>query len=440
MKTGYFGLGIRAVAATAGLLLAAFAPSGWAQGVATLSGTTTNSCSYTTITTQSNGNVTVSCSVTATTTATLTFGSVIGSLSTGANSNATLPVNCAGACGGVAASLAVTTTNVSLGTPTVSFTAAGTQNVIVNGTAPLTAGSAPVTLTVTSIGSATSSTPALNGTMTANVPIVDSAAPGTLAFSPALASVTEGGAAVTVSVTRAASGSSAIDVSVAYSCAVLPTTYTPTFAPDVTGSGTLSWVGPDTTVKTFTINPTTVPGTTAGTVTCTLGATTGGATASTTAYVLTVNKTGTATSCSTQADKTFDLSTGSVWRITGLSLGPNQTGAVKIKPSIGTYTTFLLSTTWPVPSTFAPAGVQFNISDCPGDFTRTLATYCGPYYKTSNRTDKFSSTNTSPGYCMTPDPTKTYYYNIRFVSPSTGLSTCSAASCAVNVDLSPQTP
>lgn len=432
MKTGILGWALRGAFAMTGLLLAA-APT-WAAGTATLAGATTNTCSYTSITTLPNGDVTVTCSTTAPTTATISFGSVVGSLSTVMNSAATVPVNCAGACAGVQVGLAVSTTNVSLSAPSVSFTAAGTQSVFANGTAPLTAGSAPVTLTVTSIGSATSSTPALNGTLTTNVPIVDATTPGTLAFSPTAATATEGGAAVTVSVTRTGSGSAAGDVSVAYSCTALPTGYAPTFAP--AASGTLSWVGADATAKTFTITPTTIPATTAGSVTCTLGAATGtpAPTVSTASYVLTVNKASTGGTCTTVADKEYDLSTGTLSRANVL-MGGGHTAAIKIKAQLGTTTSFTGSATWPIPGYASPSSVQVNIAECPGDFTTSIAPICGPRYTTTGFSTRFSSLNrVESWYCDNLDPAKVYYINLRYIT-SAGASACATTTCSMYLDL-----
>ena len=298
-----------AAALAAGLL--AFAPISWAQGVATLTGAAGNSCSYTQVTTLPNGNITVTCGA-AVNSATITIGTV-GSLDAGLPDTANVPVACSGTgCNGVAVSVAVSPAVAGIdviGTATHTYAGASTQTFNVGGTAPASGTAfATVVVTVTSRGTASTTTPDLNGTVSKNVAIVDTTAAGTLSFSPTLASVTEGAAALNVSVLRTGSGAQAITATVAYSCSVLPAGYTPGFTP--AASGTLTWTGNDATAKTITINPTAVPDTVAGTVTCTLGGTTGGAIADTTQFVLTVNKAGGGGNCTTVADQSLEHGDG----------------------------------------------------------------------------------------------------------------------------------
>ncbi len=211
-----------AAALAAGLL--AFAPASWAQGVATLSGAAGNSCSYTQVTTLPNGNITVTCGA-AVNSATITIGTV-GSLDAGLPDTANVPVACSGTgCNGVAVSVAVSPAVAGvdvIGTATHTYAGASTQTFNVGGTAPASGTAfATVVVTVTSQGTASTTTPDLNGTVSKNIAIVDTTAAGTLSFSPTLASVTEGAAAVNVSVLRTGSGAQAATVTVAYSCSTL---------------------------------------------------------------------------------------------------------------------------------------------------------------------------------------------------------------------------
>ena len=102
--------------------------------------------------------------------------------------------------------------------------------------------------TVTLTLSAPTGGAALGATKTAVLTIRDNDAPGTLAFSAASTSVSEGAGSVTLTVTR--SGGSAGAVSVAY--ATLPGTASA--GSDFTAkTGTLSWPTGDTTARTITI-------------------------------------------------------------------------------------------------------------------------------------------------------------------------------------------
>lgn len=429
-----------AAALAAGLL--ALAPASWAQGVATLSGTTANSCSYTSVTTLPNGNITVTCGAAANS-ATISIGAV-GSLDAGLPSNVQIPVSCAGTgcSGGVAISVAISPARpgVSLiGTTTHTFTGTGSQSFTVGGDATTTVGNATFEVTLTDQGTATSTTPAVGGTVVKSVPIVDVTSPGTLSFSPTLATVTEGAAAINVSVLRTGSGAQAATVSVAYSCSALPAGYTPGFTPGA--SGTLTWTGNDATAKTITINPTVVPDTVAGTVTCTLGATTGGAVADTTQFVLTVNKVGGGGTCTTFADQNLDLSTSPTSsRVTATGSG-TKTAATKVAitrvytgGATGTLSDVGLSNATGYTTS---TGIQFNVSECPGDFTTTLGPGCGATFSTRMPyTIRFTTVaGAGTSYCRV-DPAKKYYINTRYVNPATGASTCAVGkTCGTYVNV-----
>lgn len=438
----YFSFSVARVITTAAALaggLSAFSSPGFAQGVATLSGTGGNSCTYTSVTTLPNGNITVACGAAANS-ATITIGTV-GSLDAGLPDTASVPVACAGTgCNGVAISVVVSPAVAGIdviGTATHNYSGASTQTFNVGGTAPATGTTqATVVVTVTSQGMAATTTPDLNGTVSKNIAIVNSTAAGTLSFSPPLASVTEGAAPVNVSVLRTGSGAQASDVSVAYSCSTLPAGYAPGITP--AASGTLSWTGNDATAKTITINPTTVPDTVAGTVTCTLGATTGGAIADTTQFVLTVNKAGAGSSCVTTADQNLDLSTNpSASRVTATGFGTRTSATkVSITRSYVTGQTGQLSQVGLSHATgyTTALGVQFNVSECPGDFTTSMGPGCGATFSTRMPyTIRFTTVGTT-GYCNV-DPTKKYYINTRFVNPTSGASTCPSGTCGLYVNL-----
>ena len=418
-----------AAALAAGLL--AFAPASWAQGVATLSGTTTNSCSYTSVTTLPNGNITVTCGAAANS-ATISIGAV-GSLDAGLPSNVQIPVSCAGTgCSGVAISVTINPAKAGvslIGATTHTYTGAGSQNFTVGGDATTTTGTATFEVTLTDQGTAATTTPALNGTVTKGIPIVDVTSPGTLSFSPTLASVTEGAAAVNISVLRTGSGAQAATVSVAYTCAALPAGYAPPITP--AASGTLTWTGSDATAKVISINPTTVPDTVAGTVTCTLGATTGGAVADTTQFVLTVNKAGGGGTCTTVADQNQSLVAGTVTRVTAAASG-TKTSAVQIATVRNGATLSYIGLTYPAPGNNTPTGMQYNLSACPGDFVTTMGTGCGPYYTTRGSGTLKVTTAAGNNYCRL-EPGKNYYMNVRFVNPANGASTCASGTCGAYV-------
>ena len=87
-----------------------------------------------------------------------------------------------------------------------------------------------------------------------------------------------------------------------------------------------------------------------------------------------------------------------------------------------------------------PAGVQYQISECPGDFTPNTLTppeRCGGYFaSSSNASVNVSAAAVTNIYVCKLDPLKTYYLNIRFVNPATGVSTCPATkTCGINVNL-----
>ena len=417
--------------------LGAVAPSSWAQGVVTLTGATSPTCTYTQITTLPNGNVTVTCSAAANT-ATIAFGTAIGSLSTAADpSSAQLPVSCSGSCTGVQVALSVTSPAAGVSvTSTLSFGAAGLLNATVNGSGPLAPGNATIALQVTAAGAGVTTTPAVNGaTINGTVPIVDATQPGSLAFSPASATVIEGGAIQTVNVTRTGAGAAAPTVTVDYACTVAPVDYLPAITPSATG--TLTWLNNDATAKPITINPTIVPTTTAGSVTCALTNPTGGATSSTTPYVLTVSK-NVAGTCTTVADQTVDLSTGITFRgVVNVGPGPGKSAAVKFKPNNGTKMSALINTSWLVPGTKEPTAVQVNIAKCPGDFTTVLGPRCGPTYKTSDKSDFVSAVDrVESWYCDKLTPDTVYYFNVRYYNPATNLSGCAYTSCGAYVDIS----
>jgi hypothetical protein len=420
-----------AAALAAGLL--AFAPASWAQGVATLSGAAGNSCSYTSVTTLPNGNITVTCGAAANS-ATITIGTV-GSLDAGLPSNVSVPVNCTGTgCNGVAISVAINPARpgVSLiGGTTHTYTAAGSQSFTVGGDGTTTVGSATFEVTLTDQGTATSTTPAVNGTVVKSVPIVDVMASGTLSFSPVLASVTEGAAAVNVSVLRTGSGAQSPAESVAYSCSVLPAGYTPGFTP--AASGTLNWAAGNATAKIITINPTTVPDTVAGTVTCTLGATTGGAVADTTPFVLTVNKAGGGGTCTTVADQNLSLASGTATKVTASASGV-KTSATNVATTRNGGTLGYIALTYPAAGsgTNTPTGMQYNLSACPGDFTTTMAPGCGPFFNTRGNGTLKVTTTAGTTQCHV-EAGKTYYMNVRFVNPATGVSTCASGTCGAFV-------
>ncbi len=434
--------------------LAAFSPPAVAQtnpgaGIASLS--TGSSCAYTSITTFPNGGVAVTCSGVAISSATISLGTVSGSLVAGTATTATVPVSCAGtACNGVIVDIAITpaVSGLSIIPSTHTFTGAGSRTITVDGTPPATgASNATVVVTLNSKGTATTTDPANVGdTKSISIPIVSASEPGTLAFSPVSAAVTEGGAVQTVNVTRTGSGTSAPTVTVNYTCAALPSGYTPAITP--AASGTLTWTGADAAAKPITINPTTVPASTAGSVTCTLSGPTGGATASTTAYVLTVNKasTGGGGTCTTTADVNVDFSTGTLYRA-NFSMTAQKTGAVKFKASRGlvqsdgsiiTQNNVKLSYSAPIPGGTAPSYYQVNISECPGDFTTTLGPSCGPFNFSGPARTNYASvlTTGSSSYCKGLDPAKVYYYNIRYLK-SDNSSGCSVGTCSNYVDMTP---
>ena len=427
-----------AAALAAGLL--AFAPASWAQGVATLSGAAGNSCSYTQVTTLPNGNITVTCGA-AVNSATITIGTV-GSLDAGLPSNVQIPVSCSGTgCSGVAISVAINParTGVSLiGATTHSYTGTGSHSFTIAGDATTTVGNATFEVTLTDQGTASTTDPVLNATKTKSVPIVDVTAPGTLSFSPTLASVTEGAAAVNVSVLRTGSGAQAATVNVSYSCAVLPAGYAPAFTP--ASSGTLTWTGNDATSKTITINPTTVPDTVAGTVTCTLGATTGGAVADTTQFVLTVNKVGGGGNCVTSADQNLDVTLDpKISRVTatGSQLKTSATRFLATRTYVGGTSSAItqIGLSHSTANTTA-LGFQVNVSQCPGDFTTSMGAGCGPTFTTrAPYSLKFRTTAGGLASSCLLDPAKTYYINTRFVNPTTGATSCPSGTCGLYVNL-----
>jgi len=86
-----------------------------------------------------------------------------------------------------------------------------------------------------------------------------------------------------------------------------------------------------------------------------------------------------------------------------------------------------------------PTGVQYQLSECPGDFTANTLTptvRCGGYFVVSSATVKTNATSSISLACQL-DPTKTYYLNLRYVDPVSGLSTCdngSGRNCTINVN------
>jgi hypothetical protein len=116
---------------------------------------------------------------------------------------------------------------------------------------------------------------------TATITIVDPAAPGSIAFTSAGQAATAGQAnTVTISAGRPGAGSQAPAATANYGCVIAtsPTggAYAPTFSPDATGTGTLSWAAGDITAKSITATiPAFVAGTTGATITCNLSNVTG---------------------------------------------------------------------------------------------------------------------------------------------------------------------
>lgn len=420
----FLATALATTALSAGLMLA---PTPAFAGVATLTGATGTSCDYTAVSIAPNGDITVTCGSTGST-ATINIGTV-GSLDAGLPSNVPIPVSCTGTgCSGVEVSVAINParTGVSLiGVTTHTFASAGSQNFTVAGDGTTTIGNATFEVTLTSQGTATSTSPLLNGTKTKSIPIVDATAPGTLTFSPSVAAVTEGGPAITVSVLRTGSGAQAGTATVQYSCSVLPTGYTPGFSP--AASGTLTWTGSDATAKTISITPTTVPDTVGGTVTCTLGGTTGGAIPDPGQFVLTVNKASGGSSCPTVADVNYDLSissdTNQTFRLASLKTAAIKFSGLRTRPIVSA------NVTYPAPGENPPNGFQFAVSQCPGDFTNSQGSGCVAFSPRASATLAFGS-------ACTLDPTKKYYLNVRFVNPSTGASTCKTINCGAYINLS----
>ena len=140
------------------------------------------------------------------------------------------------------------------------------------------------------------------------------------------------------------------------------------------------------------------------------------------------------------ADKTYDPGPRSLQ--TKPLLSGLQTAAIKFTPVRGpadadTGSMGILRAG--VYGLIAPLGVQYQVSECPGDFTpNTLlpATRCGGYFAAaSNATVKVTAQTPPPAYSCILDRTKSYYLNIRYVDPATGLTTCmDGKTCGVNVN------
>jgi hypothetical protein len=138
------------------------------SGIAQLGSTT---CSFTSVTTFPDGGVVINCGAVTPPTpgaATVTLGALNPNpIDPVTGGTSTLPVTCSGTCDNLVVSLASSSAPVVPVTPsTITFTKVGSQPATITVPANSGAGDVQITLTVTSLGTATSSTPAQGGTLT----------------------------------------------------------------------------------------------------------------------------------------------------------------------------------------------------------------------------------------------------------------------------------
>lgn len=82
----------------------------------------------------------------------------------------------------------------------------------------------------------------------------------------------------------------------------------------------------------------------------------------------------------------------------------------------------------------APAGIRYQVSQCPGDFTPT-SNACGGFGLFNSRSVLVSADVTKGEEWCALDPEKPFYYlNIQYANPIRDTVTCRLASCAAKVN------
>ncbi len=360
---------------------------------------------YSTISVDASGNVTVTCGGAAVGPGTVGFSPTAYSV----NTNATVPVTITrtnGSVGAVGTNLTVPAGACSLGATSVAFADGDSAAKSVNVTAPATTGSCTVSLAVTG--------GAIAGTTSATVTVTDPNAPGTFALATPPPAPVAGGAAVAITLQRINGSSGGYTVPYTATMTGLTGASIAEASPITFGAGETS--------KTLTFNP----GTTAGTLQLALldplpvAPNVTATTSNTTALTVTVTASGTCPTTPTNVVMFTLPATVGPW--TAFNLEPGQIGSAQLPALPAGATAGVLEQTQTA-LTSAVTRVEMAISKCPGDFTyptqqpRAGGTVfpCGlssPFI--TNNSLRWNLVGTFLSYCLAPPAEGPWYLNVRY--------------------------
>lgn len=408
------GKRLATIAASAFLCAAALIPTTASALTVTLSGSTTNSCTYsgTGITIAPDGNVTVTCQGVVTGPGTLALASATlpDVVVNGTFQIAVTRQN--GSTGTAGATVSVTAGSCAIAGGAVSWADGDGATKTVSALAPNLPGSCTI-----SLGGVTGASPGSPNSATINV--VAAGGPGSLAFSTATYPATQVSGTFTATINRSGGASGTVSTI-------------------VTGSGSCSTNGAATTLGDAVTTATVTVNTAATAGTCTLNLTnfTGGASAGTpSTATATVNATssGGSGSCPTSPPGVLSGTLGSEGSWQQPLLGSGQIISFPLinpLPSGGLGAVVTLSQTAITPS---PIDTELSISQCPGDFdygknnqVRYGMTPC--YQRTQNPSGLniswHTTVSTHYAYCYAPPSTGPWYVNLRLTYPSCPWGQC----------------